>query len=231
MERFINSVEQLETCISMLNPLAVSIAIDEESNEIIASLDYPKYPEVDTKVVFDVYLVDKHRFERMQGVSMEITPIEYSYRLSVDGKTFDSKGGSGKTILKKIDKDVLLTGYTKVLGYLQTELDNSSEAVSIAKALESVKLYAVGYVVVSGDTIRPNRAMKEYSLEEEQVSDYDSLILESIKSNIDAKFKDEVHFAKSFMDVKDMKVVDVIDGHSVQALALPNDGRFFVRVG
>lgn len=215
----------------MFTPLEVDISSDDKNN-ITATLNYPTYPEdpKNIKVVFDVYLVDKKEFNIMQGVSMMIKNTQFSYRLSAQEDSF--KGvNSSNTIVKKIDKDTLLTGYTKVIGYLQKKINDSSMYASkIAEILDTVKLYAVGYVIVDDQNIRPDIAMKDYSLSENLETEHDDFMIESIKTNLSINLKDKINFSKCFIDTKNIKVSDIIAEHSIQPLPTPRSEDRFVGV-
>jgi hypothetical protein len=251
MPKFINATEQLETCLSIFNPLEVSIDVDDKSKEITASMVHPTYAESadKLKVVFDVYLVDSRNLPA--GYTIKKSPtgdikvnekkkFSFCYRLSIQEIPLQNQGGKGKTLLKVVDESSLLNGCRAVVSHLKNEInknngDDSLEDYNITLNLDTVKLYAVGYVVVDGTTIRPDASMKTYGLEEfsqQGKSDYDDLMLESIKSNIDTKLKDKVHFAKKFLELKDLKIADILKGHSVQAKPMSRgDDRFFVKVG
>ena len=275
--KFTNATEQLETCLSIFNPLEVSIDVGDNKVEkmsktsnatksiadsvveetlyktktITASMALPTYAESADKlrVVFDVYLVDSQNLP--SGYTIKKSPtgdirvnekkkFSFSYRLSIQEIPLQNQGGKGKTLLKVVDESSLLNGCRALVSHLKNEInknngDDNVEDYNITLNLDTVKLYAVGYVVVDGTTIRPDASMKTYGLEDfsqQEKSDYDDLMLESIKSNIDTKLKDKVYFAKKFLELKDLKVADILKGHSVQAKSmLKSDDRFFVKVG
>ncbi|AIT08791.1 hypothetical protein LO80_01570 [Candidatus Francisella endociliophora] len=253
MDKFENAEQQLETCMTIFNPLDIDIDVSED-NTITASLVCPKFAEdpANVKVIFDVYAVDSTDFitdTSMTGKPSTIN-VSFSYRIPIQEEPIDTLGNSGETTLKVIDKDALVTTYTKVIGYLQDKINKyvtsdkwTKDTQSIARNLENVKLYALAYVIIDnkvkkGDeeitikSTRPDIAMHKYKLDEQAKTDYDDFMLEAVKDNIDKELKDKVYFFKTFKEIKDLKVEDILNDHSINSKKIPKqEDRFFVKVG
>ncbi|AIT08786.1 hypothetical protein LO80_01540 [Candidatus Francisella endociliophora] len=257
MDKFENAEQQLETCMTIFNPLDIDIDVSED-NTITASLVCPKFAEdpANVKVIFDVYIVDDkrltagHTIEKSQRGDIKSyykKNFTFSYRLPIAKKEVETLGG-GETLLKVVDKDILKNGYKRLVSYLKDEINNHNgddniEDYNITLKLGNVKLYALAYVIIDnkvkkGDkeitikSTRPNIAMHKYKLDEQTKTDYDDFMLEAVKDNIDKELKDKVYFFKTFKEIKDLKVEDILNDHSINSKKIPKqEDRFFVKVG
>lgn len=280
MAKFKTDEQQLETCITMFNPLDVNIDTDigkqckapkniankiiddvlygDDSLKITSSVSCPKFAEdpKNVTVEFEVYLVDSKDFHTSLDLSGKLssTNFSFSYRLPITGTKIENLGGSGTTIFKTIDKRELLATYNKIIGYLQTEINKhvvvdsfvkKVDSKQVARELVNPKLYAVAYVVIENKveddkdnknkvatkTVRPDYAMKKYKLDDQEETDYDDFMLESVKRSVDDDIKDKVYFFKCFKEIKEIDFEKEFANVDIPAesISTGDDSKFHVK--
>ncbi|MED7818499.1 MULTISPECIES: hypothetical protein [unclassified Francisella] len=245
MQKFIDAEQQLETCMTIFDPLDVDIDISDD-NQITASLNYPKLAEdpKDIKIVFDLYIVSKVGVEIAPSVASpygtvpaNIKTFDFSYRLPIQSQGLKNNT-SGNTVLKTCSKADLLEYYKLVLGYLRNHANkiapNKADTEDLLNELQKPKLYALAYIVIDSkdsQTIRPDYAMKEYDLDQQSKTDYDDFMLECVQNNIDSSLKDKVYFFKKYKEIDQIDLIKEFKDQDISAQPIPrSENRFFVKI-
>lgn len=171
MVKFDNSEQQLETCMTIFNPLDINIDINNDAkvdkqmskapntpSEKIwdSAIDDTFYTEKTTEIIVSLecpkFAEDPKNIEvifdvyAVDSTTILNSKVDFSYRIPIEAKQIESLGAGGDTLLKSITRDNLVTVYSKVNSYLQNKIQSEFHYDMTQKSLKNTISKELGTV-------------------------------------------------------------------------------------